>query len=333
MPAYYNDHDIQVCEWLRQLIRAGLIADGEVDQRSILDVKSDELLEFTQCHFFAGIGGWSYALKIAGWPDDKPVWTGSPPCQPFSTAGLDIGAGDPRHLAPHFLKLVREARPPVLFGEQVASAAVFGKTAKTVRKPTSGAPKWAWLDDVSDRLEAAHYAIGATDIPAASVGAPHIRQRTFFGALDLRVKKSRPHNPNLAGVYENYPNLRLANTHGNREKFVSSNPQKTPGIQEKKCRTKHNTCIPERNRTVHKQRNNHPSNGIHSDVTRTRPHDSKWELADWLLCKDGKWRPVEPGTFPLADGIPDRLELLRGYGNAINPFAAATFIEAFSEAI
>lgn len=87
MIAYYNDNDKQVCAWLRELIKAGLIADGEVDDRSILDVEATDLAGFTQCHFFAGIGGWSYALRLAGWPDERPVWTGSPPCQPFSVAG------------------------------------------------------------------------------------------------------------------------------------------------------------------------------------------------------------------------------------------------------
>ena len=74
---FYNDNDPKACEWLRSLIKAGLIPPGEVDERSITEVRADELRDFTQCHFFAGIGGWSYALQLAGWPDDRPVWTGS----------------------------------------------------------------------------------------------------------------------------------------------------------------------------------------------------------------------------------------------------------------
>jgi len=178
---YYNDNDAAVCEWIRQLMFDGLIPYGVVDSRSILDVKPADLEGFTQCHFFCGIAGWAYALKLAGWPATRPVWTGSPPCQPFSAAGKLEGKDDARHLAPHFISLVGACRPPVLFGEQVASAAVFGKFAKRV----GGEPEWAWLDDLSDRLEAAHYAVGASDIPAAGVSAPHIRQRTFFGAVRL----------------------------------------------------------------------------------------------------------------------------------------------------
>ena len=185
MTAYYNEWDAGAAAWLRELIKRGLIADGEVDERSILDVCSDDLQGFTQCRFFAGVGGWSYALRLAGWPDDAPVWTGSPPCQPFSAAGQQKGKDDDRHLAPHFASLVASGRPPILFGEQVASAAVFGKAAKRSGGAAAGEPEWAWIDDLQDRLEAAHYAVGASDIPAAGIGAPHIRQRTFFGAVRL----------------------------------------------------------------------------------------------------------------------------------------------------
>jgi DNA (cytosine-5)-methyltransferase 1 len=58
------------------------------------------------------------------------------------------------------------------------------------------------------------------------------------------------------------------------------------------------------------------------------PTNGLWRDADWLLCRDGKWRPVEPGTFPLAHGAPARVGRLRGYGNAINAEAARVFIEA-----
>ena len=73
--SYYNEFDPFAAAWLRELIKDGQIADGEVDERSIVDVRPDDLRGFTQCHFFAGIGGWSYALRLAGWPDDAPVWT------------------------------------------------------------------------------------------------------------------------------------------------------------------------------------------------------------------------------------------------------------------
>src|SRR5438093_490485 len=83
--AWYNDSDPFVCEWVRNLMKANLIAPGVVDERSIEDIHPEELREFAQAHFFCGIATWSYALRQAGFPDDRPVWTGSCPCQPFSS--------------------------------------------------------------------------------------------------------------------------------------------------------------------------------------------------------------------------------------------------------
>ena len=165
MAAYYNEHDKNAAAWLRELIKAGLIAQGEVDERSIEDVLPNELDGFTQCHFFAGIGVWSYALRCAGWPDDRPVWTGSCPCQPFSTAGKGGGTDDKRHLWPSFFWLIKQCQPSVIFGEQVASKDGL-----------------AWLDIVASDCDSAGYDIAHFDLPASAVGAPHIRQRLYFVA-------------------------------------------------------------------------------------------------------------------------------------------------------
>lgn len=163
--AWYNDNDAYVCEWLRELIKAGLIADGDVDNRSIRDVQPEDLRRYTQCHFFAGIGGWSYALRLAQWPDDRPVWTGSCPCQPFSAAGKQQGFADDRHLWPEWFRLIRECRPSTIFAEQVARAIGLG-----------------WLDTVADGLEGEGYAFGASVLPACAVAAPHERERLWFVA-------------------------------------------------------------------------------------------------------------------------------------------------------
>lgn len=64
---------------------------------------------------------------------------------------------------------------------------------------------------------------------------------------------------------------------------------------------------------------------------------NEWESNAWsrfelVHCRDGKARRFEPESFPLVDGFPKRLDLLRGYGNAIVPQVAAEFIKAFLEA-
>ena len=74
---YYNEWNKWNAALLRELIADGLIAEGVVDDRSIDKVDVRDLKGYSQCHFFAAIGGWSHALRLAGWPDDSPVWTGS----------------------------------------------------------------------------------------------------------------------------------------------------------------------------------------------------------------------------------------------------------------
>ena len=178
MPAYYNEIEPYAAQWLRNLIKAGHIADGEVDTRSIVDVRPADLAGFTQAHFFAGIGGWSHALRLAGWPDDRPIWTGSCPCQPFSVAGKGAGVDDPRHLWPHFHRLITAVRPPVVMGEQVAGQAGYG-----------------WLDGVRADLERENYASRGVDIPACAVDAPHIRSRLYWIASDV----AHPSNDGAGG--------------------------------------------------------------------------------------------------------------------------------------
>jgi DNA (cytosine-5)-methyltransferase 1 len=161
--AYYNEIDPFAAAWLRELIKAGLIADGDVDERSIADVQPDDLAGYTQCHFFAGIGGWSYALRLAGWDDARPVWTGSCPCQPFSSASNrhNTRTDDERHLWPTLARLIASGSPRVVIGEQIAQAG-------------------DWLEGACDDLEAMGYEVGAAILPAVALGFDHARARLYF---------------------------------------------------------------------------------------------------------------------------------------------------------
>lgn len=352
--AYYNEIDPFAAQWLRNLIAAGHIAPGEVDERSIEDVTPYDLRGFTQCHFFAGIGVWSHSLRLAEWPDDRPVWTGSCPCQPFSAAGKGDGFADERHLWPHFFHLISECRPQHVFGEQVAAGNAN-----------------AWFDLVQADLEGMDYAFGLVPFTSASIGAPHIRERAYWVA--------HANGSQCEGVSV----IRWAKRDGENTRGEKGRSQPEPCSEVRRMANttgqlhhQCNDCADERGRQGDTEQNRMGSGigglgnpnitgleglgrndsaagrerqagptaapGIH---LRALEVNGFWRDADWLFCRDGKWRPVEPGTFPLVDGASarmgrvepgvarvassNRVGRLKGYGNAINAQAAAAFIRAY----
>ncbi|AUO00320.1 DNA cytosine methyltransferase [Serratia marcescens] len=421
--AYYNEIDPYAAQWLRNLIAAGHIAPGDVDERSIEDVKPDDLRNYTQCHFFAGIGVWSYALRNAGWPDDKPVWTGSCPCQPFSAAGKGSGFDDERHLWPHFHWLISECKPQHVFGEQVASGNAN-----------------AWFDLVQADVEAMGYAFGLVPFPSAGVGAPHIRDRAYWVANANGERWNRSRNRRASGrdeysircnadrladtdnrsntknealrtgrdaVINGSVNNWLANSSGDRQQFGCSGaeaekgweagsavgwelPQRSEGCavldfqcatlcradrladtndnrqQSSTRRSCGGECTSEGNNdrrcgeacglanttgergslgvSEQEQREERQSGKLNHcggelywgagapAEPSASPVNGFWRNADWLFCRDEKWRPVRPGSFPLVNGAAARVGRLRAYGNAINAEAAKVFITAYMDA-
>ncbi|MDA8121339.1 MAG: DNA cytosine methyltransferase, partial [Deltaproteobacteria bacterium] len=352
------------------MIRAGIIAPGDVDERSIEDVRPGDLTGYVQCHFFAGTGVWSYALRCAGWSDDRPVWTGSCPCQPFSAAGKGAGFADERHLWPAFFHLVRVCRPRTVFGEQVSS--------------NDGL---AWLNHVRTDLEGEGHAVGVTDLCAAGFGAPHIRQRLYFVAdapdadrwtgergaeagtrSDGEWRRGSTGggpvvvlgNPSLRGRGkfgdETFPGCgghpdgaeqigvalgdallpRLEGHAGDgrngdepgRDEAYPARPASSAGGTGRLADSEHDVRWADQ-----------PGRKEEERVTDGRPGpvNGFWRDAAWIPCRDGKWRPVEPGTFPLVAGpskgmvrggdpgapidanatAEARVMRLRGYGNSI----------------
>ncbi len=324
---YYNEYDKKTAAWLRELIKQRLIPHGVVDERSITDVRSSDLAGYTQCHFFAGIGGWSLALQLAGWPSDRPVWTGSCPCQPFSTAGKGLAQADERHLWPAFFNLIKECRPEHVFGEQVASA--IGK---------------GWLDGISADLGEEGYACGSAVLGAHSVGSPHIRQRLYWVA-DSNSGRFQQCDEGIGSVPE-----------FDKDGAISGMGDSERQQHERRGGAGDVGCPPdqEQSEARERQRSGNADSGSGEDdhgmaesnalggthgfdrkddqraETITKHCSSVWSDFSLVTCRDGKTRrvPTEPAFFPLAHGVSARVVRLRGYGNAIVPQVAAEFAKA-----
>jgi len=367
MTAYYNEFDSKAAAWLRQLIINGDIADGVVDERSITEVQADDLNGFTQHHFFAGIGVWSYALRNAGWGDDRPVATASLPCQPFSAAGNQKGKADERHLLPHFLELVGQCNFHTIFGEQVESAIKHG-----------------WLDDLQTVMERESYTVGHCILGAHSVSKPHIRKRTYWVAHSKTRRWGKEQSNSRgcgegvgaekheAGGFESGRDdgIGMANSDGLRSEGQCRGGQ--DGIAE----------YSEDSRVGNAQHDGHTTGEIRSgdvqpsEKRRSKGSDISGELTgasgrekpesvsrcatgrdreqdsiEWLYCRDEKYRPIKSGIKPLVDGLARgvvhscdsvieanasaeaRTIRLKGYGNAIVAPVAEEFIRATMDVI
>jgi DNA (cytosine-5)-methyltransferase 1 len=159
--------------------------------------------EPTHLDLFSGIGGFALAAEWNGWRTIgfseidpfackvlKRRWSQTPnygnirsienvkadlvtggfPCQPFSHTGLKKGFGDERYLWPEMLRVIREAQPLWVVGENVPGIIHIA------------------LDTVLDDLQENGYTPWVFDIPACAAGAPHLRHRIWIVAYSARVR-------------------------------------------------------------------------------------------------------------------------------------------------
>lgn len=272
--AFYNDTDAYAAQWTRNLIAAGEIAAGDVDERSIRDLQPADVASYRQCHFFSGLGIWSRVLRDAGWPDDVNVWSGSAPCQPWSSAGRRKGHDDDRDLWPEWFRLIAACRPTVVIGEQVSSKDGL-----------------VWLDSLFDDLEKEDYACQAFDLPACSVGAPHKRQRFYWAAYARErgrevLGQAWLHDrvlgdAGLARGGRDAGALPGAEGAGSGERVEAGDLAHEP-----------------------------VASGADHGAYWEGAVRGFWGLANWVYCrpapghKNGRWRPVEPVLIKMADGSP-----------------------------
>lgn len=334
--------------WLEQLIKNGDITKGDVDDRSIEEIKPQDVAGYDRCHFFAGVGTWDYALNRAGW-GDRPVWTASLPCQPFSSAGKRKGGKDERHLLPVYLELVKKCRPNTQIGEQVASSEIVGteleasfviavqngdyakanKLAKRLVAQKGFTFTSRWVDDLHAEMEKAGYAVGYDVLGAHSVGAAHIRQRLYWVANNCCERHKEQQS--IKGVSQQ------THEHDDRKNTSRGSLLANP----ENCRGKGGLSeIPgshEEQQTRQESRQNETKQPIYGGAD-----------IEWLYCRDNKYRPIKSGIKPLVDGVAGKLVQggdtsapievnntqearrmrLKGYGNAIQAQTATAFIRA-----
>lgn len=325
---YYNDIEPYAAEWLRNLSAANHIPFGAVDTRSILEITSDSLAQYRRAHFFAGIGGWALALKMAGWPEGVPVWTGSCPCQPFSIAGKKKGEQDERHLWPAFRDLIWKRRPAVVFGEQVASP--DGRE---------------WLSGVRTDLERLGYRFGAADLCAAGVGAPHIRQRLYWVADTAYANWGTGVCREEAATREN--GFRRIESPGGCADGRMADAESVglrPDCLEPISRGRERAAGPDGLQVpvgvglascagLEERPGNQDGQGAVRDEGEAARSRGAWSDFGVIECSDQRSRRVGSGVFPLAHGVPARVGKLRAYGNAIVPEVAALFVQAYIESL
>ncbi len=315
MTVYYNEFDKRKCAAIKALMEDGFIGQGDIDDRPIQEVKADELKGYTRCHFFAGFAGWELALNLAGWPDDRPVWTGSAPCQPFSTAGKQKGKGDERHLWPVWFRLIRESRPPVVYGEQVPAAIRHG-----------------WWDDVADDLEGEGYATRAEVRPACSVGAPHRRERLWFVAdnTGTGLPDGRGAQVVQSGTEQEFERCGNDSPLGNAAGDGRGQGDQNRGRgAERVCSEQGAVSGDNSNSTlgnIHGERRDREP--VSERQGREKVPQVNWASEGvWIACADGKQRLVKSGICLLVNGYSERVGLLHAAGDGIVPALAARFIE------
>ena len=227
------------------------------------------------------------------------------PCQPFSVAGKQKGTDDGRYLWPEFSRLVWELRPSWVLAENVPGIVRLAS------------------DRVCADLEREGYSVGIWDYEAASVGAPHRRERVFFvahagrtlwqGSIELGAlreetergaadKPERPSSAHAAGSVS-----KAHRRYGERREEQREPGGSAPAHASAECNSKRLT----------QSRMDRVVNGLSSGLDGSG-------LTFW----ETEAEPAER----TAHGVKDRVNRLKALGNAVVPQQVYPLFKAIMEA-
>jgi DNA (cytosine-5)-methyltransferase 1 len=242
----------------------------------------------------------------------KPfLCTGGYPCQPFSQSGLRRGEKDHRHLWPEMLRVIQECRPTWVLAENVAGHITMG------------------LDQVLSDLEGEDYACQPFVIPACAKDARHRRDRVWIVGWDSKSSA----NNQIRKIQKRQDSDTRRICERSISKSGKSGSKKTLGHAD-------GAGCKERRRTKSVQSefiaSEHGSKDVvdSDDVRHLRRNRSMEEIEgennDRGSKEDGskEWWLAEPDVGRVAHGVPNRVDRLRGLGNAIVPQVASEIIRA-----
>ena len=258
-----------------------------------------------------------------GWSEKRygtvDLLTGGFPCQPFSVAGKQGGSSDDRHLWPEMFRVIQEAKPTWIIGENVAGI------INTLEF------EQCFLDLESEGYEAKPFII-----PACAADAKHRRNRVWIIANSNSARSGGDEKHEVCSrrnAIESCVNS-MANSDICEQGKIERDNEKMCRFQEKKCEPKHGSAISGRSRgNVPRSSGNGLEGSIH-------PGDSRQESYGIIQGskapgRDSKKRQVqweaEPAVGRVANGIPSRVDRLKGLGNAIVPQVVVPIMQAIKE--
>lgn len=242
-------------------------------------------------------------IKEINWNDvPRPdVLCGGYPCQPFSTAGQRQGEEDPRHLFPWVAEAIRQLRPRYAVMENVSGHLSLG------------------FGTVQGLLAEIGYDSRWDCVPAAAVGAPHLRDRVFIIATPRAKQRQSLAKGNNAGSCDPLFAGWDAPWHG--RPFMANTDNNSGQLQ-----PEWEISEPDIERCGSSLANsgNGETGWRLGGSTETQRHDGDWTIDERRVSEHDsrEWWPAEPNVGRVAHGIPRRLDRLRGLGNAVVPQVA-----------